>query len=172
MAIARSVTCAGKRQPLVAELFATAADVHRLTGALPPDADQHATADGRGKSEEESAQRLARMLGRDASSAELESWRGVARELSERQLRCVHDAAAMLLSRDPEESTKRSRVIADDAPVVGAGVGRFLAVALAERLGRRYVDFASLIEGSPEAREWGARCAPAMAVAALVAEAA
>jgi probable H4MPT-linked C1 transfer pathway protein len=176
MAIARSVSCTRKRQPLVAELFATAADVHRLTGALPPDADQQATADGRGKSDEESAQRLARMLGRDASSAGMETWRMVARELSEQQLRCLHDAALVVLSRgrreDGEESAKGGGVVAGEAPVVGAGVGRFLAVALAERLGRRYVDFASLIEGAPEAREWGARCAPAVAVAALVAEAA
>jgi probable H4MPT-linked C1 transfer pathway protein len=191
MAIARSVACDGVRVPLMAELFATAADVHRLTGALPDDADQHPTADGRGRSEEESVRRLARMLGRDASSASLDTWRCVARELSEQQLRCIHDAAAVVLSREQrpanENATERGarerppagnwraasrRALAVDAPVVGAGVGRFLAVALAERLGLPYVDFASLIEGTPETREWAARCAPAVAVAALVAHAA
>ena len=36
----------------------------------------------------------------------------------------------------------------------------------------RYVDFATLIDGPAETREWAARCAPAVAVAALVAHAA
>jgi probable H4MPT-linked C1 transfer pathway protein len=177
MAIARSVACDGVRVPLMAELFATSADVHRLTGALPGDADQHPAADGRGKSDEESARRLARMLGRDASDAGLDTWRRVARELSEQQLRCIHDAAAVVLSREqqmtgaaPTDATAYV-ALADDAPVVGAGVGRFLAVALAERLARPYIDFASLIEGTPAVRERGARCAPAVAVAALLADA-
>jgi probable H4MPT-linked C1 transfer pathway protein len=186
MAIARSVACDGVRVPLMAELFATAADVHRLTGALPDDADQHPAADGRGKSDTESARRLARMLGRDASEVGIDVWRRVARELSERQLRCVHDAAAVVLSRgerkagagsgdapsgDAFSGDASALALADDAPVVGAGVGRFLAAALAERLRRPYIDFASLIEGAPAVREWGARCAPAVAVAALLADA-
>jgi probable H4MPT-linked C1 transfer pathway protein len=179
MAIARSVACDGVRVPLMAELFATAGDVHRLTGALPEDADQHPAADGRGKSVEESARRLARMLGRDASDAALDTWRCVARELSEQQLRCIHDAAALVLSRGsrriadaPSADAAAGVALTEDAPVVGAGVGRFLAVALASRLARPYVDFASLVEGTPGVREWSARCAPAVAVAALVADAA
>src|SRR5215831_15947642 len=50
MAIADSVPFDGRRQRLMAEHFATMADVHRLTGELPEDADQLPTADGRGKS--------------------------------------------------------------------------------------------------------------------------
>jgi probable H4MPT-linked C1 transfer pathway protein len=160
MALAQAVPFAGQMHPLMAELFATSADVHRLTGALPADADQHATADGRGYGLPESAARLARMLGRDGASAELDTWRGVALHLSEQQLRFIHEGAARVLSRVPLER---------DAPVVGAGVGRFLAVALAQRLQRPYIDFATLIDGSAETREWGARCAPAVAVAVLLA---
>ena len=160
MAIAAAVPFAGQLHPLMAELFATAADVHRLTGALPADADQHSTADGRGYSVEESAARLARMLGRDSASADLDVWRGVAEHLSEQQLRFIHEGAVRVLSRVALER---------DAPVVGAGVGRFLAIVLAQRLARPYVDFATLIAGTAEAREWGARCAPAVAVAALLA---
>jgi probable H4MPT-linked C1 transfer pathway protein len=160
MAMADSAPFAGDRQRLMAEYFATAADIHRLTGALPEDADQHDTADGRGKTPEDSARRLARMLGRDLESADMAAWRGLARHLAERQLALLHDAADRVLSRG---------VVAQDAPLVGAGVGRFLARRLAERLDRPYIDFASFFSGAPEACEWAARCAPAAAIAALAA---
>jgi probable H4MPT-linked C1 transfer pathway protein len=160
MALAEAVPFAGQRQRLMAEYFATVADVHRLTGALPDDAEQHDTADGRGKSPEDSARRLARMLGRDLESADLAAWRRLARHLSERQLQMIQAAADRVLSRS---------IIAEDAPVIGAGIGRFLARQLAERLGRPYIDFATLVSGTPEACEWAARCAPAAAVAALAA---
>lgn len=160
-ALARSAPFDGQSQSLAAEYFANAADVHRLTGELPPDVDQHATADGRGKGADDSARRLARMLGRDASDASFSRWRALAEYLAERQLRQIHDAASRLLSRG---------VIDEVAPVVGAGVGRFLVARLAERLGRPYVDFATLIDGTPEEREGAARCAPAVAVAAIAAE--
>src|SRR5262249_1392161 len=57
MALAEWVPFAGQRQRLMAEHFATAADLHRLTGALPEDADQLPTADGRGKTALDSARR-------------------------------------------------------------------------------------------------------------------
>jgi probable H4MPT-linked C1 transfer pathway protein len=161
MAVAESVPFGGRRQRLMAEHFATMADVHRLTGELPEDADQLPTADGRGKSAEESARRLARMLGRDLQSAELGDWRRLAAHIAERQLQTLHVAIDRVLSRG---------VLGDDAPIVGAGVGRFLVRPLAERLRRRYVDFASLVEGEPATREWAARCAPAAAVAILAAD--
>jgi probable H4MPT-linked C1 transfer pathway protein len=160
MGLADRVPFAGELQPLMAEYFATAADLHRLTGALPDDADQHPTADGRGKTPEESARRLARMLGRDYGQAPLSAWRGLAHHLSERQLRQVHDAADRVLSRG---------LLPDDAPLLGAGVGRFLVRDLAARLGRRYVDFASLMTGEAALCEWAARCAPAASIAALMA---
>ena len=161
MAVAESVPFGGQRQRLMAEHFATMADVHRLTGELPDDADQLPTADGRGKTVEESARRLARMLGRDLQSADLADWRRLARHLAERQLQTLHAAIDRVLSRG---------ALGDDAPVVGAGVGRFLVRPLAERLRRPYVDFASLVEGEPATREWAARCAPAAAVAILAAD--
>jgi probable H4MPT-linked C1 transfer pathway protein len=160
MALADSVPFAGRHQRLMAELFATAADVHRLTGALPDDADQLPTADGRGKTAEGSARRLARMLGCDLEDADMAAWRALARHLAERQRRLLQDAMERVLSRS---------VFADDAPLVGAGIGRFLLPELARRLHRPYADFADLVAGDPEVREWAARCAPAAAVAALAA---
>ena len=71
MAVAHTAPFCGRMQRIAAERFATMADVWRLTGDLPEDADPYPAADQRGKSLAESAARLARMLGRDASEAEL-----------------------------------------------------------------------------------------------------
>jgi hypothetical protein len=54
------------------------------------------------------------------------------------------------------------------APVIGAGVGRFLLVEIARRLQRPYRDFADLTQGDDAVREWAARAAPAVAVAGLM----
>src|SRR5205085_9641245 len=67
MALAERVPFRGRLVALMAESFATTADVYRLLDALPPDADQQEAADGRGKSTAETETRLARMVGRDRS---------------------------------------------------------------------------------------------------------
>ena len=161
MAIADMVPFAGQRQHLMSEHFATMADVHRLTAELPDDADQLPTADGRGKTPEDSARRLARMLGRDLGSATMEDWRQLALHLAERQRQILQSAIDRTLSR---------RILGADAPIIGAGIGRFLVGEAARRLRRPYVDFAELVTGEPASREWAARCAPAAAVAILATE--
>lgn len=158
MAFAREVPFAGQSVPLVAELFATAADVHRLCGRLPESSDLHPAADGGEKTEAGSARRLARMIGRDAETQPLEAWRSLARWLAEVQLRRIEDACALLLSREG---------LAPDAPVVAAGVGRFLAAQVAERLGRTSLDFAALLPDPGPEPELVSDCAPAVAVAWL-----
>ena len=158
MAVADRVPFAGLWQPLMNEHFATIGDVHRLTGALPDGVDQHATADGRGQSLSESRARLARLLGRDTEDGADRAWLAVARHLAERQLRTLEDAAAQVLSRTD---------LPDEAPVVAAGIGAFLAERLAARLGRPVVPFAGLLRVEPEAVAWAGRAAPAVAVALL-----
>lgn len=158
MAVAQTAPFKGRTQRIAAERFATMADVWRLTGDLPEDADPYPAADLRGKSAPENAARLARMLGRDASEAELAEWIALARHFAERQLADFEAAARSLVARDELEA---------DAPVIGAGCGRFVAKRLATRLGRPYRDFAEIIEAEPPVREMAARCAPAVAVALL-----
>jgi hypothetical protein len=70
----------------------------------------------------------------------------------------IEEAARTLLAREK---------LAEDAPVIGAGCGRFIARDLAVRLGRPYYDFAELIDCAPDARDMAASCAPAVAVALL-----
>ena len=158
MAVAHSAPFRGRVQKIAAERFATMADVWRLAGDLPDDADPYPAADQRGKSPAESAGRLARMLGRDASEAELAEWIALARYFADCQLAEIEHTARNLSERD---------ALSPDAPVIGAGCGRFIARRLAERLGRRYLDFGDLIDAPPETREMAARCAPAVAVALL-----
>lgn len=160
MAVADTVPFEGKRVAMMAELFATMADVYRLTGELPEDADQLPAADGRGKTPADSARRLARMIGRDLEQSSMADWRRLAAHLAERQRQRLQAAIDLVLSRTQ---------LPDDAPILGAGIGRFLARTLAARCGRPYVDFASLIEGDAASREWAARCAPAAALAVLAA---
>jgi probable H4MPT-linked C1 transfer pathway protein len=159
MALASRAPFAGAWSGLMAEHFATAADLHRLTGELPAEADQHPAADGGPKTQEASARRLARMIGRDLEDAGMDDWRRLARWLADAQLGRIEAACARVLSRG---------LLAPAAPVVGAGVGRFLAARLARRLERPYVDFSSLVPAGPAAADWAATCAPAAAVAWLL----
>lgn len=156
MAVVADAPYAGARQRLMAENFATMADVYRMTGELRADEDQYPASDGRGKSLAECRARLARMLGRDAASSADAALDDFARYIRERQISMIYDAAAQALSGVP---------LNRQSPVIGAGAGDFLAQEIAARLRRPYVSFNSLL-GS-EAPRAAVLCAPAAAVAIL-----
>lgn len=158
MALTPAVPFAGEMVPLMAELFATTADVHRLCGRLPAEADLHPAADGGEKSETGSARRLARMVGLDADTAPLETWRALAGRLAEAQLCRIEDACVRVLSREP---------LPPGAPVVAAGVGRFLTTELGARLGRPVLEFSRLLPDPGPRPGRVSDCAPAVAVAWL-----
>jgi uncharacterized hydantoinase/oxoprolinase family protein len=147
-------------QGVAAERFATMADVWRLLGALPAGADPYPTPDLKGKSTQESAIRLARMLGRDAGASDLLAYVDVARYVAERQRDEIEAAAAALIAREK---------LAAGAPVIGAGCGRFIAREIAMRLGRAYRDFGEIVDCAPQAKDMAAACAPAVAVGLLAA---
>jgi (4-(4-[2-(gamma-L-glutamylamino)ethyl]phenoxymethyl)furan-2-yl)methanamine synthase len=159
MALASHVLLEGQRVSLMAELFATTGDVYRLTGELPEHADQHPAADGRGKSPAESRARLARMVGRDCGSAPDETWDALARQIAEDIDATLREAAARVL---------RAAAIAANAPMIGAGVGRFLVPRLARKLDRGYRGFDELIAADTRCAAMAADCAPAVAVALLM----
>ncbi len=158
MALARHVPFAGRTTGIMAEYFATTADVYRLLGRLTADADQQEPADAHGKSLDETRVRLARMIGRDAADAPPAAWRQLARHFAELQLRHVQDGALQVLSRAP---------LTDGAPIVTCGVGGFIARELARRLDRPCRDIAGLCGMDAEVAFWGSSCAPAVAVALL-----
>jgi probable H4MPT-linked C1 transfer pathway protein len=152
----------GEWVPLMAEYFANLADVYRLTGQLPPRADLHPAADGGPKTLVGSARRLARMVGRDLESAPMAAWQDLAGWLAREQARQIGDACDRMLSR-PD--------MPRDAPLIGAGVGRFVLPGIAAARGRSYREFAMLVPTVPGAEAGASDCAPAVAVALLAAAA-
>jgi probable H4MPT-linked C1 transfer pathway protein len=160
MALAQSVPFDGRHVPLAAELFATTADIYRLLQILPEHADILPAADQGEKTEDASARRLARMLGTDAPEASPAAWRALAAVFAEAQMRSIEDAARLALSRG---------LVTDTAPIVGAGVGRFVTRRLAQRLERPWRDFAELVQAVPDVAARAADCAPAAAVGLLLA---
>ncbi len=158
MAIATAAPFRGEWQGLAREYFATMADARRVLGDLPEGVDQHATADGKGKSVEESVARLARMFGRDASDGRLDEWRAAARFFAETQLRSIHDGCFQVLSRD--ESPMRPDFVL-------AGIGAEVLRPLAARRGAAHISFGELSGADGAVRAWATRCAPAVAVALL-----
>jgi probable H4MPT-linked C1 transfer pathway protein len=159
MALADRAPIEGRAVGVMAEHFATTADIYRITGDLSADADLHASADGGPKTVEASARRLARMVGRDAASAPFSTWKSLAEHFGERQLARLQEAATRVILQGD---------LPADAPLVGAGVGSFLARRLAARLGRGYIDFASQVPRNGATADAVMACAPAYAVARLL----
>jgi len=155
--VASTAIVRGSLTPLMNEYFASIADVHRIMGVLDEADDQHDTADGNEKTIAASTARLARMVGRDADELDQREWRSVAEWFSEQQLRTVHEAAFRV-----------SSMLNDNAPVVGAGTGRWQIRRLAERLGRPFVDLADIIPASRGVRNEASNGAAATAVALLL----
>lgn len=159
MAIAGQALFQGRQVGLMAEYFATMADVYRLTGELQEVHDQTTAADGGEKTVAGSARRLARMIGCDFDPEQLPDWIAFAEDLRRRQMDRIAHGCSRQLAR-----------AANIQPVfVGAGIGRFLARELAGKRQCDYVDFSDLLpQRLPKAELQIADCAPAAAVARLL----
>ncbi|MCL2428719.1 MAG: H4MPT-linked C1 transfer pathway protein [Alphaproteobacteria bacterium] len=158
MACASRVPFRGAWTPLINENFANMADIYRILGNLPEEADMMTTADGREKTREGSRARLARMVGADDADAGERTWAALARWFAEMQMRSVMDAVMLVDSR---------HLLPADAPVVGAGIGAHVVKEIAQRLGRRWLAFDALVDGAPQARAAASQCAPAAALALM-----
>jgi probable H4MPT-linked C1 transfer pathway protein len=159
MAVAQRAEFNGKEMGLMAEYFATMADVYRLTGDLQAVHDQSETADGGDKSLWASVLRLSRMTGYEFAEADWPLWGQFALYLKDRQKDNIGSNCLMQLQK-----------LADNLPqtLVGAGVGRFLLKEIAGELNLAYVDFADLFKTAGVRGEMDAGdCAPAVAVACL-----
>lgn len=151
----------GKWVGLSREFLATMADVRRVLGYDLEDLDVHATADGRGKSVEESMARLARMFGSDLEDGSEHDWALSAAFIRETQLRSVSDGAYVVLSETP---------LPDDAPIIGAGIGATEVEEIARRLLRPFKTFGQLLSLEGPIGDAATHHAPAVAVARLLAE--
>ncbi|MFN3919583.1 MAG: hydantoinase/oxoprolinase family protein [Methylohalobius sp.] len=160
-ALTKTVPFDGEWLPLMAEHFATTGDIYRILNLLPKYADQAETADGKPKTKAASMQRLARMIGLDREAAPDKAWLELARYFHEIQLQSLTQACLRQLSRGFSNQTV----------VIGAGVGRFLAEMLAQRLNLRYRDLSEHFDCESSCRTdfSAADCAPAAALACLLA---
>lgn len=159
MAMANEAPVAGRFTPLMSEHFATSSDVYRVLGLLPEEVDLHDSADGDAKTPEASRVRLARMVGRDAVELPDNAWSELAAWFADAQMAQIGRALRQVLSRE---------MLADDAPLVIAGVGGFLSPKLAARIGRPLINFSHILNAHDhqDRVDW---CAPAVAVGRLLA---
>lgn len=159
MALATRAPVQGAWTKPMAELFATTADLYRITGELREETDQYPPADQGQKTIEASARRLGRQFGVDAQTLSDGSIDVLARYLRDEHVHQIHEALSLQVSRGHIEK---------DAPLIGAGIGRFLIRALAQNTRRPFLDFNDLFEWAPGNSPFDAAdCGPAAAVAAL-----
>ncbi|MDO9107301.1 MAG: hydantoinase/oxoprolinase family protein [Methylovulum sp.] len=157
MAVAQTVQEGAHDIGIMAEHFATMADVYRLTGELNEAYDQAETADGAEKTMIASARRLSRMIGCDFYPDELPRWQQLAGNIRARQLQLIMSACLQVAA---------GAALSKHTVWVGAGVGRFLVRQLAQQLDCRYVDFSELCPSYPIHMDMlPADCAPAVSVA-------
>jgi len=160
-ALARRIDFRGVTFNVMNELFATTADVYRLTGELDSAHDQYPAADGGDKTLEASASRLARLIGHDARGAPLEAWVSFAHAWRARQLEVI---------RASLDEVATSAGLGPHASIVAAGCGHFLARELAISMARGYLPFESLAPVDRRCETWARVCAPSVALAVLFAK--
>ncbi len=159
MAVTQQGFFKGQAVGLMAEYFATMADVYRLTGELNEAHDHTETADGSEKTLLASARRLSRMIAYEFEEQDLAQWQQFAQYLKHCQKQHIKTACLKQLSliTDTQNIT-----------LIGAGIGRFLVQEIANDLGLNYQDFNQLFEVDlGDSQLEIADCAPAVAVAYL-----
>lgn len=158
MALGPTIRWQDQPRHIAAEYFATTADVYRVLGELAPTYDLADTADGQGRSVEDSMRRLARMVGHDVVDADAQTWQSLAQAFKEKQLDVLMQALQVTLNQAATTPTL----------MLGLGAGSFLAETLAQRLGIRYQAASALLSATQETLKKDAEvCFPAYAVARL-----
>lgn len=158
MGVADRAPFDGQWVTLAREYLATMADIRRILGDDVSALDLHATADGKGKSLQESRARFARMLGRDADDCPpgtLEAAAGYVREL---QRRSLIDGIMQVTSAAP---------LPPDAPLVAAGIGATEVYHAAHQLDHPCILFGSLLPATDGVQQAATHHAPAVAIALL-----
>jgi len=157
MALGQKLLLESVETNVMAEYFATMADVYRLTGELDESSDMAETSDGKGKSLQESARRLARMVGCDVEDKPLDSWVQLA--FSCRTLQLMQLKAAVLKHFKP------------NMPIIGVGAGSFLVSVIAEDLNTPYLSIDAILTSNMPAFKQNSHalaiCFSAYAVAQL-----
>jgi len=164
MALSQKIEFQNNITSVVAEYFATTADVYRLTGDLLAEDDMADTADGKEKTVDASAQRIARMIGYDVEDYPLNTWIMLAKTFKQQQVSRLQEVAKRQISRVKNNSEFR---------IIGAGAGSFLVREIALNLNIQYLELADLLNDTQTnhptdaLNHWASVCLPAYAVAYL-----
>jgi hypothetical protein len=135
-----------------AESFALAGDVHVWRGELSPEDYTVTAPDGRPASREFAAERIARVICADREMLDDRAISAIADAVADAQVDLVRYAIAQVCERHPTLQT-----------AVVTGLGAFLAARAARQAGLSVVQLADTLGAD------GSRCAPAAAVALLLA---
>ena len=156
ISLCQSAPFNGELVSLAAEVFATTGDCWVLLDQLDPILIQDNSADNKPWSAQSCANRIAHLLGTDAIPAQLQPWQQLAQWFAQQQCHLIINAILHVISSH--------KTLPPDAPIIGAGVGRFIAKMCAQQLNHPYRDFHDLLAIPPaEASDH----APAVAVALL-----
>jgi probable H4MPT-linked C1 transfer pathway protein len=152
-AVVQQVPLWGRWCPVAAEFFATMQDVYLWLKRLAPQECTSPTADGRPLSMQFCAERLARVVCADAELLTPEEITVLARYVAQTQLHQITNAIAQVCS-----------ATGINGPVIGVGVGAFLAEQAARQLDLTFIRPVDVL--GPQ----GLTVAPAAAVAFLLAQ--
>jgi (4-(4-[2-(gamma-L-glutamylamino)ethyl]phenoxymethyl)furan-2-yl)methanamine synthase len=140
-AIVSEVPIGGRPCPVSAELFAIAADAHRLRGDLTEGQCTCTFPDDRGPGPEHVRARLARVVCADAEQLAPGDLEAIAAAIADAQVTAVARALARVAARSTPAEPK-------PAPVVAVGVGAFLAREAAARCGLELIDGVAPLAGA------------------------
>lgn len=168
-ALAPRIAWRGAPHNVMNELFATTADVYRLSGELNAAHDLHPSADGAAKDASATRQRLARMIGLDERDAAPEDWLAFAHAWRAAQVSELAGQARRVIE---------AHGLGPNAWIVSAGCGDFLVedvIAQATASRYRLVAYGSGVArvaahasaGRASVQAGAQVCAPCVAVAAL-----
>jgi len=159
IAIASQAPFQGMTIPLAAEFFATTGDCWVLLDQLDPNTIQDSSADGQPWDKQYCASRIARLLGTDREAFSMPAWLELAEWFTQQQTSHLKQACNHVINGHPN--------LPKSAPLIGAGIGRFMVKQCAKELDRPYLDFSQLITPpSPSAGDH----APSVAVALLASQ--
>ena len=156
-AVTSTLPLHGEPCPVMAEWFATMADVYLWLGLLEESAEDMDTADKQPKTRAAASFRLARMVGEDGSTLAEQDIDAIAASAAQAQA----DLVAMALMQQ-----RTFLGLKDECQLITSGHGEFLIDAALRRLQWRPNRLALSKEIGPDV----ARCAPAFAIARLAAE--
>lgn len=155
MALCPNISFKAKTYYVAAEYFATTADMYRLLKQLPETSDLADTADGKGKALNETARRIARMVGHDLEDYPMSDWVDLAAALKQQQKKLLMQVVKYHVNQDV-------------MPIIAVGIGAFLCKEIAQDLGLPIISVTDYVQAKDMHTQLQAvNCFPAYAVAKL-----